>query len=168
MSRSTGDDPAAPLPPEVGDRIDAIILQTLRRDGRATLATLSQNTGLSVSAVQSRVQKLERRQIISGYRAVVDDKAIGFPISAFVSVTPTDYAEEQRIPERLRGIPGVVSCYSVAGVPSYMLLVRTRSPEALEGLLNTIHRVLPVSTQTTLILQAYFEDAPLQPDLTHR
>ena len=81
MSRSTGDDPAAPLPPEVGDRIDAIILQTLRRDGRATLATLSQNTGLSVSAVQSRVQKLERRQIISGYRAVVDDKAIGFPIS---------------------------------------------------------------------------------------
>ena len=85
-----------------------------------------------------------------------------------VSVTPTDYAEEQRIPERLRGIPGVVSCYSVAGVPSYMLLVRTRSPEALEGLLNTIHRVLPVSTQTTLILQAYFEDAPLQPDLTHR
>ncbi|MFT8637125.1 MAG: Lrp/AsnC family transcriptional regulator [Pseudoclavibacter sp.] len=163
MARSGLGDAEPSEPSGLTDRIDAIIVETLRRDGRATLATLSQNTGLSVSAVQSRVQKLERRQVITGYRAVVDFKAIGYPISAFVSVTPTDYTDEQRIPERLRGIAGVTSCYSVAGAPSYLLLVRTESPEALEALLNTIHRVLPVSTQTTMILQAYFEDAPLNP-----
>ena len=162
MTRSGGG-PDGGRPAGLGDRIDATIVETLRRDGRATLATLSRNTGLSVSAVQSRVQKLERRQVITGYRAVVDYKAIGYPISAFVSVTPTDYTDEQRIPERLRDVPGVVSCYSVAGAPSYLLLVRTSSPESLEALLNTIHHVLPVSTQTTLILQAYFEENPLGP-----
>ena len=46
------------------DGIDTCILNMLEKDGRATLAQLSEATGLSVSAVQSRVQKLERRGVI--------------------------------------------------------------------------------------------------------
>ena len=49
------------------DGIDTCILNMLEKDGRATLAQLSEATGLSVSAVQSRVQKLERRGVISGH-----------------------------------------------------------------------------------------------------
>lgn len=56
-------------------------------------------TGLSVSAVQSRgsqrVQKLERRGVISGYKAIIDDEARS-PVSAYIAVTPTDYACESR------------------------------------------------------------------------
>lgn len=160
MTRTGADAPEA-LPDGLNDSIDLAIVETLRRDGRATLSVLSQRTGLSVSAVQSRVQKLERRRIITGYHAGVDYKALGYPISAFVSVTPTTYIDDAVIPERLHTIPGVMSCYSVAGAPSYLLLVRTGSPEMLEELLNSIHRALPVSTQTTVVLQAYFEEAPL-------
>ncbi|GAA2518062.1 Lrp/AsnC family transcriptional regulator [Rarobacter incanus] len=143
---------------EVIDQVDRAIIEVLTADGRATLAKLSDKTGLSVSAVQSRVQKLERRGIIAGYRAVVDHEALGTPISAFVSVTPLDYSQQSQIPARLAEIAGVMSCYSIAGAPSYMLLVRTQSPSHLEDLLNTIHASVPVSTQTTLILQAYFEE----------
>ena len=48
------------------DETDQRILTMLEADGRATLAQLSQATGLSVSAAQSRVQKLEKRGIIKG------------------------------------------------------------------------------------------------------
>ena len=43
------------------DETDQRILTMLEADGRATLAQLAQATGLSVSAAQSRVQKLEKR-----------------------------------------------------------------------------------------------------------
>ena len=59
------------------DDIDEIILRMLEEDGRATLSQLSDATGLSISAVQSRVQKLERRDVILGYKAVIDDEKRG-------------------------------------------------------------------------------------------
>ena len=44
----------------------------------------------------------------------------------------------------------------MAGAPSFVLVVRVASPTALEELLNLIHRTVPVSTETTMILQTYF------------
>lgn len=103
------------------DGIDTCILNMLEKDGRATLAQLSEATGLSVSAVQSRVQKLERRGVISGYKAIIDDEKRGLPVSAYIAVTPTDYACESEIPGKLHDVDGIMSCDSVAGSPSYML-----------------------------------------------
>ena len=135
------------------DETDQRILTMLEADGRATLAQLAQATGLSVSAAQSRVQK---RSIIKGYKAIIDQEQRGLPISAFVNVTPLDYSAESSIPDKLNNIDGIVSCYSVAGAPSFVLVVRVASPTALEELLNLIHRTVPVSTETTMILQTYF------------
>ena len=138
------------------DETDQRILTMLEADGRATLAQLAQATGLSVSAAQSRVQKLEKRGIIKGYKAIIDQEQRGLPISAFANVTPLDYSAESSIPDKLNNIDGIVSCYSVAGAPSFVLVVRVASPTALEELLNLIHRTVPVSTETTMILQTYF------------
>lgn len=120
------------------DETDQRILTMLEADGRATLAQLAQATGLSVSAAQSRVQKLEKRGIIKGYKAIIDQEQRGLPISAFVNVTPLDYSAESSIPDKLNNIDGIVSCYSVAGAPSFVLVVRVASPTALEELLNLI------------------------------
>ena len=62
------------------DDIDETILRMLEEDGRATLSQLSDATGLSISAVQSRVQKLERRDVILGYKAVIDDERRGLAV----------------------------------------------------------------------------------------
>lgn len=138
------------------DGIDTCILNMLEKDGRATLAQLSEATGLSVSAVQSRVQKPERRGVISGYKAIIDDEKRGLPVSAYIAVTPTDYACESEIPGKPHDVDGIMSCDSVAGSPSYMLTVRAESPSKLEELLNVIHQTVQVSTETTIVLQRHF------------
>lgn len=66
------------------DDIDETILSMLEKDGRATLSQLSDATGLSISAVQSRVQKLERRNVILGYKAVIDDEKRGLAVRAYI------------------------------------------------------------------------------------
>ena len=138
------------------DDIDETILRMLEEDGRATLSQLSDATGLSISAVQSRVQKLERRDVILGYKAVIDDERRGLAVRAYIAVTPIDCSKESEIPDKLQNIDGIMSCDSVAGSPSYMLTVRAASPGKLEDLLNVIHQTVPVSTETTIVLQRYF------------
>lgn len=151
-----GNDSAARSTVEQLDEIDETILGMLEKNGRTTLSQLSDATGLSVSAVQSRVQKLERRNVILGYKAVIDDAKRGLGVKAYIAVTPLDYSLEGEIPEKLRNIEGVMSCDSVAGAPSFMLVARAASTSELESLLNTIHQTVPVSTQTTIVLHCYF------------
>ena len=139
------------------DDTDRLIVNMLRKNGRATLSQLADVSGLSVSAVQSRVQKLEHSGVIAGYQAVIDYEKTGLPLTAFVALTPLDYSHESEIPEHLRGIEGIASCVSVTGAPSYILTVRVASPHELENLLTHIHSLVPVTTECTIILQSYFE-----------
>ena len=138
------------------DDIDETIIAILEQEGRATLAQLSEATGLSVSAVQSRVQKLERKGVILGYRAVIDNEKRGLGVTAYVSVTPTDYAQESKIPDMLHAIDGVISCDSVTGSSNYLLTVRAGSPAKLEELVDNIRCTVSANTETTVVLKRYF------------
>ena len=53
------------------DSINARILRILERDGRIPNMDLAERVGLSPSACLRRVQEMERRGIIKGYRAVI-------------------------------------------------------------------------------------------------
>jgi Lrp/AsnC family leucine-responsive transcriptional regulator len=139
------------------DPIDLRIAAALVADGRSTLKTLGEITGLSVSAVQSRVRRLEADGVIRGYTALVDAEAIGLPLAALIAITPLDPAQPDDAPERLAGLPEIEACHSVAGDDAYVLFVRVASPSALEALIREIRRRAHVSTRTTVVLQTFFE-----------
>jgi Lrp/AsnC family transcriptional regulator, leucine-responsive regulatory protein len=145
------------------DQIDRILVRELLADGRATLAHLAATAGLSVSAVQSRVRRLESRGIVTGYTARVDPQALGYMLSAFVAITPLDPSQPDDAPARLEGIEAIESCHSVAGEESYILLVRVASPRALEELLQEIRSAANVRTRSTIILQTFYEDRRFVP-----
>ncbi|EFV12673.1 Lrp/AsnC family transcriptional regulator [Segniliparus rugosus] len=149
---------SAPQPEPVRiDELDRLLVRELVADGRATLAELAKATGLSVSAVQSRVRRLEAKGVIARYTATVDHEALGRPLSAFVAITPFDPSAPDTAPELLKDIPGVQACYSVAGEESYILFVRTSSPRELERLLQQIRSTAAVSTRSTIILQTFYD-----------
>src|SRR5690606_20448350 len=117
--------------------------------------------GLSTSAVQSRLRRLESRGVITGYRPILDAEAVGKPLSAFIEITPLDPGQPDNAPELLEPMPEIEACHSIAGNASYMLFVRVASPRALEELVNGIRTVANVSTRTTVVLQTYYEDRPI-------
>jgi Lrp/AsnC family leucine-responsive transcriptional regulator len=145
------------------DAIDAGIVREVSRDGRATLAELSEAVGLSVSAVQSRLRRLESRGVITGYRAIVDAVAVGKPLAAFVEITPLDPAQPDNAPELLEHLAEIEACHSIAGEASYLLFVRVASPRHLEGLLRDIRAAASVSTRSTVVLQTFYENRPIVP-----
>ena len=142
------------------DELDVVILRELLADGHATLARLGEATGLSTSAVQTRVRRLEERGIITGYRAQVDPEAIGVPLAAFIEVSPLDPSEVDTIPEQLEPLPEIAACHSVAGDAAYLLMVRVPTPQRLEELIREVRLAANVNTRTTVVLQTFFEDRP--------
>lgn len=145
------------------DSVDLAIVSEMARDGRATLAHLSERVGLSSSAVQARLKKLESDGVITGYRAVVDPEAIGKPLSAFIEITPLDPGQPDTAPEQLEHLDAIEACHSIAGEASYMLFVRVASPRALEALIRDIRSAASVNTRTTVVLQTFYENRPIAP-----
>ena len=139
------------------------ILALLAGDGRLSFTELARQTGLSVSAVQQRVRRLEERGVIRGYCAVIDPQQAGLPLTAFISIKPFDPAAADDAPERLAHLRAIEACHSVAGDENYILKVRVASPAALEDLLYQIRTLGGVSTRTTVVLSTAYENRP--PDL---
>ncbi|MGY1616474.1 Lrp/AsnC family transcriptional regulator [Geodermatophilus sp. SYSU D00691] len=140
--------------------VDRALLAALARDGRASYTELAERVGLSVSAVHQRVRRLEQRGLITGYRATLDAKQLGLPLTAFVSITPIEAAQPDDAPARLAHLAAIEECHSVAGVESYILKVRVASPDALEALLQEIRAAANVTTRTTVVLSSFYEHRP--------
>ena len=143
------------------EKTDRKILALLAADGRMSFTDLGKATGLSTSAVHQRVKRLEQRGLILGYGALVNHDEIGLPLTAFISIRPIDASQPDDSPDRLKDIPEIESCWSVAGDESYILKVRVATPSALESLIARIRSVANVSTRTTIVLSTPYESRPV-------
>ena len=127
-------------------------------DGRLALAELGRRVNLSPPAVAERVQRLERSGVITGYKAVIDPKAIGYPLAAVVRVRPAS-RQLHRIPEVARETPEVVECYRITGEDCFFIKLHLRSIDDLEEILDRF--VLYGQTTTSLIHSAPVANRPL-------
>ncbi len=140
---------------------DREILALLSRDGRMSYTDLGKALGLSTSAAQQRVRRLEQRGLITGFRAVIDPALLGCTLLAFISVMPHDPTDDESIPAEVAKFSEVVSCHSVAGDASYLLQVQVATPSDLDHLLTRMRRSAKISTTTTVVLHTHFSDRPL-------
>jgi Lrp/AsnC family transcriptional regulator, leucine-responsive regulatory protein len=142
------------------EETDRAIVALLCRDGRMSFTELARRTGLSVSAAQQRVRRLERRGVIRGYTAVINPDDAGLPLTAFISIKPFDPSSPDDSPQRLAHLEAIEACHSVAGDENYILKVRVGSPAQLEDLLQEIRSAANVATRTTIVLSTPYENRP--------
>ncbi len=137
--------------------LDRRIVEQLAADGRISYTDLGKSLGMSPSAVHQRVRRLEQRGIIKGYSARIDHAATGRTLTAFMALQPVDPGAPDDIPDRLRGIPEIEECHSVAGDMNYVLKVRVSTPAELEELIATVRAAATVTTRTTVVLSTPWE-----------
>jgi Lrp/AsnC family transcriptional regulator, leucine-responsive regulatory protein len=142
------------------EELDRQICSLLAANGRMSFTDLGRKTGLSTSAVHQRVKRLEQRGVICGYRAEINPRAVGLPLTAFISVRPIDPSQPDDTPEQLADIAEIEACHSVAGDESYILQVRVAEPSDLEALLARIRSSANVTTRTTIVLSTAYEHRP--------
>jgi Lrp/AsnC family leucine-responsive transcriptional regulator len=141
--------------------LDRRLVALLAVDGRMSFTDLGKATGLSTSAVHQRVRRLEERGVIRGFRAVLDPDQVGLALTAFISMSPLDPAAPDDVPDRLKAVPEIEACYSVAGDFSYVAMVRVATPIRLEDLIARIRSAANVQTRTTVVLSTPWEGRPI-------
>ena len=140
------------------DHIDKELIESLQADGRQTASDLAQQVGLSVPAVAERIRKLQEQGIMRGFTAVVDPKAIGMDVGAYITVISESSAHYGEVIEQAQEHPEVLEVMSVTGEGSHLLHVRTRNTGTLEKLLGQIQSWPGVTrTETRIILSSYKE-----------
>lgn len=107
------------------DAINARILRELSRDGRLPNQELAQRVGLSPSACLRRVQEMERRGVIRGYRAVIAPEAQGGGLTAYVTVGLNEHTQkaQRAFEQAMTASPHVRECHNVTGAIEYLLRV---------------------------------------------
>ena len=143
------------------EETDRRIVQLLAADCRTSLADLALQIDLSTSALHQRIKRLEQRGVITGYRAEINYREAGLPLTAFISLTPIDPAAPDDVAEKLVDVDEIEACWSVAGSEAYILKVRVAEPIDLEALLGRIRALANVSTETTIVLSTPFENRPV-------
>ncbi|SLN19630.1 Leucine-responsive regulatory protein [Roseisalinus antarcticus] len=110
-------------------------MQVLSHDGRISNLDLAERVGLSPSACLRRVQELERRGVIRGYRARLDTAQVGRGFLAYVTVGLAEHtkAAQHAFESAVRTAPEVVECHNVAGAFEYLLRVEARDLAAYKA-----------------------------------
>jgi Lrp/AsnC family leucine-responsive transcriptional regulator len=107
------------------DAVDRKILVQLQANGRMSLAELADKVGLSASPCLRRVRMLEKAGVISRYVAVLDQRAVGLPVSVFVSIKLERQKQDalDRFAKAIERWPEVLECYLMTGPRDYWLRV---------------------------------------------
>jgi Lrp/AsnC family transcriptional regulator, leucine-responsive regulatory protein len=141
------------------DEIDSKILQLLQDNARTAQADIARAIGLAPSAVMERIRKLETRGCIRGYAALVDPRALGQGMLAFVAVRTEERLSDDSVARALAECPEVLELHHVAGEDCYLLKVRARDAEHIGQLLRHRFGGIPGvrSTRTTIVLETVKE-----------
>lgn len=137
------------------DEIDRRILRELTRDGRVTNAQLAERVGLSASACLRRVQDLEKRGVIAGYRAVLNPDALGMGFIAYVSVGLNRHTkiEQEAFERAMSAARQVKECHNITGTVEYLLRVEVEDLKAYKHFHTEILGAQPqVATLTSFIV----------------
>jgi len=105
------------------DTTDWLILRELQDDGRITNVDLARKVGLSAPPCLRRVRALEEAGIIEGFNAILNDKALGFDVTAFAMIKLHGQAEADLIAfeERVQDSPIVRDCHMLSGETDFVL-----------------------------------------------
>ena len=132
------------------------------KDALISYAKLGEQVHLSSAAVHERVKRLRRSGVIRNMAALLEPKAVGKALLAFVHVDTNGWGRTPVLAE-LADYPEVEEIHSVAGDASLLLKVRAEGTQALECLLAIVYD-LPgvVATRSYIVLTTYLE-RPVQP-----
>ena len=150
------------------DDIDRRIIDAVQGDGSITINDLATRVGLSPSPCARRIRLLEESGVIKGYTAIIDQRKVGLPISAFASIKLERQREEDldRFAKAVAIWPEVVDCYLMTGQRDYLLRIVVRDLEAYEGFLKNkltrLEGVGSIETSFALVQVKHSQALPLR------
>lgn len=122
------------------DRIDRELISALSTNGRATYQELGDLVRLSANSVAERVRRLQRDGVITGFAAVIDEKALGMQLAVRSDIKLHGGVERIEFAESLTRVPQVIGAVRLTGEYDYQLHIVCRDTAELESVVEELKR----------------------------
>jgi DNA-binding Lrp family transcriptional regulator len=138
------------------DELDARLIGLLAEEPRLGVLECSRRLGVARGTVQARLDRLQERGVIIGFGPEVEPAAIGYPVTAFVTLQirqgrGAGGSGHDPVAERLARIPEVLEVHTITGPADMLCRVVGRSNADLQRVIDSIVDVAGVERAATLI-----------------
>ncbi|MES2016375.1 MAG: Lrp/AsnC family transcriptional regulator [Pseudomonadota bacterium] len=135
------------------DAYDRKILALLQGDGRLGYSEIGRRIHLTSPAVAERIRRLQEANVIEGFGARVNLRALGYSFEAFINVIVDSHAA---LDAWAASHPEVLALHATTGNHCALLRIGATSPEHLQALLQSLATI--GKTTTSIVLASHYED----------
>ncbi len=149
------------------DALDARLLKALTETPRAGVMELARQLRVARGTVQARLDKLQRRGVVTGFGPDLDLRAVGYEVLAFVTLEIAQ-GRLRDVVDHLAGIPEVIEVHAMTGPGDLHCRVVARTNADLQQVIGSILSVRGIdrtTTQIALTEQLRFRVLPLIADV---
>lgn len=145
------------------DATDRAILRLLARNAALSLAEIAAEIGLTATPCWKRIRRLEQAGVIRGRVALLDQTALGLPVSVFVAVETADHSAAwlARFAEVVADTPEIVDAWRMSGDVDYLLHVVVRDISAYDAFYRRLIAAVPLRNVTSRFAMERMKAAPL-------
>ncbi len=136
------------------DGLDSAILHLFAREPRIGVLEASRQLRVARGTVQARLDRLERDGVVRGWGPEVDPEAMGYPVTAFVTLEISQASGHDPVGEHLALIPEVLEAHTVTGQGDLWCRVVARSNSDLQRVLDTVAGFPGIQRSSTMITLA--------------
>lgn len=133
------------------DELDARLITLLTNEPRLGVLECSRRLGVARGTVQARLDRLIARGVISGFGPDVSPAALGYDVTAFVSLEIRQVAGHDPVADRLARIPEVLEVHTITGGSDLLCRVVARTNSDLQRVIDVIVGVQGVLRTNSII-----------------
>jgi DNA-binding Lrp family transcriptional regulator len=146
------------------DVLDARLVGLLASEPRVGVLEASRRLGVARGTVQARLDRLHARAVITGYGPDIDPVALGYRVTAFITLEIRQAGGHDPVAERLAAIPEVLEVHTITGPGDMLCRVVARTNADLQRVIDAIvgaEGVVRASTVIALAAPVRYRTLPL-------
>jgi DNA-binding Lrp family transcriptional regulator len=137
--------------PGVIDPLDAALIELLAAEPRVGVLEASRRLGVARGTVQARLDRLLDRGVITGFGPDVNPAALGYEVTAFITLEIRQVGGHDPVADRLGVIPEVLEVHTITGPGDMLCRVVARTNADLQRVLDKIVSTEGVVRSATMI-----------------
>jgi DNA-binding Lrp family transcriptional regulator len=138
----------------VTDALDAQLVQLLRDEPRVGVLEASRRLGVARGTVQARLDRMQARGVITGFGPDIDPAALGYGVTAFVTLEIRQAGGHDPVARGLAVIPEVLEVHTITGAGDMLCRVVAETNADLQRVIDVIVDVAGVVRASTVIALA--------------
>jgi len=133
------------------DELDGRLLELFTAEPRIGVLEASRRLGVARGTVQARLDRLVRQGVIRSFGPEIDPAALGYGVTAFVTLQIRQVGGHDVVARGLAGVPEVIEVNTITGGGDMLCRVVARSNMDLQRVLDVIVDVPGVERASSVI-----------------